>query len=146
MFRLIRELADYEKLDDAVRGDAELLATTLFDRGGGEALIAEVDGEAVGYAIFFSTFSTFECRPGLWIEDLFVQPTHRRRGIGRALLGRIAALARERDCARLEWSALDWNEPALRFYDELGAIPLTQWQILRLEGDELGRLGAEHQI
>ena len=125
LFGLIRELAEYEKLSDAVKGDAELLATTLFDRGGAEALIAEADGgEAVGYAIFFGAFSTFECRPGIWVEDLFVRPKNRRRGIGRALLARIAATALERDCARLEWSALNWNEPALRFYDELGATRL----------------------
>lgn len=143
LFELIRELADYEKLGDAVRGDAELLATTLFDRGGAEALIAEVGGKAVGYAVFSTTYSTFECRPGLWVEDLFVRPEHRRRGIGGALLGQIAAVALERDCARLEWSALDWNEPALRFYDELGATLLRQWRILRLEGDALERLGTE---
>lgn len=143
LFELIRELAEYEKLDDAVRGNPKLLATTLFDQGGGEALIAEVDGEAVGYAIFFATYSTFECRPGLWVEDLFVQPEQRRRGIGQALLGRIASLALERDCVRLEWSALDWNEPALRFYDELGATRLREWEILRLEGDGLELLGTE---
>lgn len=143
LFGLVRELADYERLGDAVRGDAELLATTLFDRGGGEALIAELDGEAVGYAVFFTTYSTFECRPGLWVEDLFVRPERRRRGIGRALLVHIAALPLERDCARLEWSALDWNEPALRFYEELGATPLRQWRALRLEGGALKRLGAE---
>lgn len=146
LFELIRELAEYEKLGDAVRGNAELLATTLFDRKGGEALIAEDEGRAVGYAIFFTTFSTFECRPGLWVEDLFVQPEQRRRGIGRALLGKIAALALERDCARLEWSALDWNEPALRFYDELGATRLREWQILRLDGHGLERLGAERPV
>jgi GNAT superfamily N-acetyltransferase len=143
LFELIGELAEYEKLADAVKGDAELLATTLFDREGAEALIAEVEGKAVGYAIFFATYSTFECRPGLWVEDLFVQPEHRRRGIGRALLGHIAGLALERDCARLEWSALDWNEPALRFYDELGATRLREWEMLRLEGEGLERLGAE---
>lgn len=143
LFELIRELADYEKLSDAVRGDAELLATTLFDQGGAEALIAEVGGEAVGYAVFSTTYSTFECRPGLWVEDLFVRPEHRRQGIGRALLGHIAGIALERACARLEWSALDWNEPALRFYDELEATPLRQWQALRLEGDALERLGTE---
>lgn len=143
LFGLIRELAEYEKLGDAVKGDAELLATTLFDQGAAEALIAEVDGEAVGYAIFFGTFSTFECRPGIWVEDLFVRPENRRCGIGRALLARIAATALERDCARLEWSALDWNEPALRFYDELGATRLREWLILRLDGQELERLGTE---
>ena len=141
LFGLIRELADYEKLGDAVRGDAELLATTLFNDGGAEALIAEAGEEVVGYAVCFTTFSTFECRPGLWIEDLFVRPERRRRGIGSALLSRIANIALERDCARLEWSALDWNEPALRFYDEIGATRMEQWRILRLEGDVLRRLG-----
>lgn len=143
LFGLIRELAEYEKLAGEVRGDAELLAKTLVDRGGAEALIAEVDGDAVGYAIFFTTYSTFECRPGIWVEDLFVRPEHRRGGIGRALLARIAAIALERDCARLEWSALDWNEPALRFYDELGATRLGEWLTLRLDGQALERLGAE---
>lgn len=143
LFGLIRELAEYEKLADEVRGGAELLAETLFDRGGAEALIAEVDGDAVGYAIFFATYSTFECRSGIWVEDLFVRPEHRRRGIGRALLARIAASALERGCARVEWSALDWNEPALRFYDELGATRLGEWLTLRLGGQELERLGAE---
>ncbi|HWM55482.1 MAG TPA: GNAT family N-acetyltransferase [Solirubrobacterales bacterium] len=143
LFGLIRELAEYEKLGDAVRGDAELLARTLFDQEAAEPLIAEVDGEAVGYAIFFDTFSTFECRSGIWVEDLFVRPEHRRRGIGRSLLARIAATALERGCARLEWSALDWNEPALRFYDELGATRLGEWLTLRLDGQELERLGAE---
>lgn len=143
LFELIIELAEYEKLAGEVRGDAELLARTMFDRGGAEALIAEVDGEAIGYVIFFPTYSTFECRPGIWVEDLFVRPEQRRRGIGRALLGRIAALALERECARLEWAALDWNEPALRFYAELGAERLSEWETLRLEGEELTRLGAE---
>ena len=143
LFGLIRELAEYEKLAAEVRGDAELLAETLFDRDGAEALIAEVDGDAVGYAIFFATYSTFECQPGVWVEDLFVRPEHRRRGIGRALLARIAASALERGCARLEWSALDWNEPALRFYDELGATRLSEWLTLRLDGQDLERRGVE---
>lgn len=141
LFGLVRELADYEELGDEVRGDAELLAITLFDRAGAEALIAEVGAEAVGYAVLSHTYSTFECRPGLWIEDLFIRPGWRRRGFGRALLGHIAALAHERGCARLEWSALDWNEPALRFYRELGATQMERWRILRLEGEALERLG-----
>ncbi len=142
LFSLIEELAEYEQLSDAVKGDGALLAATLFnEERPAEALVAEVDGEAVGYAIFFTTFSTFECKPGLWVEDLFVRPSHRRRGIGRALLARIAGLARERDCARVEWSALDWNEPALCFYEEIGARRMEQWQTLRLEGNELLRLG-----
>jgi GNAT superfamily N-acetyltransferase len=137
LFGLIGELADYEKLREAVKGNAELLATTLFDDGGAEALVAGADEEAVGFAVFFTTFSTFECRPGLWIEDLFVRLEQRRRGIGSALLAHIAGLAIERGCARLEWSALDWNEPALRFYDQVGATRMEQWRILRLEGDAL---------
>ena len=140
---LIHELAEYEKLADAVKGDAALLARALFDERIAEALVAEAGDEAAGYAVFFTTFSTFECRPGLWIEDLFVRPDRRRHGIGRALLAHIAGLAVDRGCGRLEWSALHWNEPALRFYDEIGAKPLEQWQALRLEGDELQSLGAK---
>jgi GNAT superfamily N-acetyltransferase len=144
LWELIGELADYEGLAESLRGDAELLAKGLFDRQAAEALIADADGEAVGYAVFFATFSTFECRPGLWIEDLFVREARRGQGIGRALLAHVAALAVDRGCARLEWSALDWNEPALRFYEALGAAPLEQWRALRLEGDALQALGREH--
>jgi GNAT superfamily N-acetyltransferase len=140
LFSLIEELAAYEKLDNAVNGDAEALAEALFDQEAAEAIVAEVGGEPVGYAVFFLTFSTFECRPGVWVEDLFVRTPHRRRGIGRALLTHIAGVARERNCARVEWSALDWNEPALRFYDGLGAKRMGQWRALRLEGDSLERL------
>ena len=142
LFDLIGELAEYEALTEAVKGNATLLAKALFEQKAAEALIAEVDAETVGYAIFFATFSTFECRSGLWIEDIFVRPRQRGRGIGRALIHHVAALALERGCVRLEWSALDWNEPALRFYDELGATRLEQWRTLRLEGDGLQRLGA----
>jgi GNAT superfamily N-acetyltransferase len=145
LFELIGELAAYEQLGDAVSGTAELLDTALFDEKVAEALVAEVDKEAVGYAVFFTTFSTFECKRGLWIEDLFVRPSHRRQGIGRALLVHIAGLARERNCAQVEWSALDWNEPALRFYEEIGAKRMEQWQALRLEGEPLRRFGT-HSI
>jgi GNAT superfamily N-acetyltransferase len=141
LFGLIGELAGYERLSEAVKGDAGLLARTLFDEGGAEALIVEAGGAAVGFAVFFTTFSTFECRPGLWIEDLFVRPEQRRRGIGSALLAHIAGLAIERCCARLEWSALGWNEPALRFYDQAGATLMEDWRILRLEGEALTSLG-----
>jgi len=137
---LIAELADYERLSESVQGDTELLATSLFDRGAAEALIAEVDGEAVGYAVLFQTFSTFECRPGLWIEDLFVRPARRRCGLGRALFDHIAGLARDRGCARVEWAVLDWNEPALRFYESLDATRVDGWRTLRLEGEALERM------
>jgi GNAT superfamily N-acetyltransferase len=142
LFALIRELAEYEKLSEAVRGDAELLADSLFERGVADALIAEAGEEAAGYAMFFTTFSTFECRPGLWVEDIFVRPAARRRGIGRALLAEIARVAVDRGYPRVEWVALDWNEPALRFYDRLGATRLDEWRALRLEGEALQRLGA----
>jgi GNAT superfamily N-acetyltransferase len=142
LFELIKELAEYERLSDQVRGDARLLEESIFDRRAAEALVIEVDGEPAGYAIFFTTFSTFECRPGIWLEDLYVRPALRRRGIGRAVLAQIAEIALERDCARLEWVALDWNEPALTFYDSLGAARIEEWQALRLEGEALRRLGA----
>lgn len=141
LFELIEELAEYEALTDAVQGDTHLLSAALFEHETAEALVAEVAGGTVGYAIFFTTFSTFECRPGLWVEDLFVKEDRRGQGIGRALLADIAGIAVDRGCARLEWSALGWNESALRFYKGLGADRLEQWQALRLEGDQLKMLG-----
>ncbi|HEX5928086.1 MAG TPA: GNAT family N-acetyltransferase [Solirubrobacterales bacterium] len=140
LFGLVLELAEYEKLTDAVRGDAEVLRRSLFEERAAEALLVEAGGEAVGYAIFFTTFSTFECRSGVWIEDVYVRPDHRRGGIGRAVMEHLAALALERGHVRLEWCALDWNEPALRFYDELGATRLDEWKLLRLERDGMRRL------
>jgi GNAT superfamily N-acetyltransferase len=142
LFGLIGELAQYEKLTDKVRGDAEVLRRSLFEQKAGEALLVEVGEEAVGYAIFFTTFSSFECRPGIWLEDVFVRPSQRRGGIGRAVMEHLAALALERGCVRLEWCALDWNEPALRFYDELGATRLQEWEMLRVDGERLARLAA----
>lgn len=140
LFGLILELAEYEKLTDAVRGDAEVLRHSLFEQRAAEALMVEVGGEAIGYAIFFTTFSTFECRSGVWIEDVYVRPEHRRGGIGRAVMEHLAALALERGHVRLDWCALDWNEPALRFYDQLGATRLEEWRMLRLDRDDMRRL------
>lgn len=141
LFDLILELAAYEKLSDEVRGDAEVLRRSLFEEKAAEALLIETaDGEAVGYAIFFTTFSTFECRSGIWLEDVYVRPEHRRGGIGRAVMGHLAQLARKRGHVRLEWVALDWNEPALSFYAKLGARRLDDWKILRLDGDGIRRL------
>ena len=102
-----------------------------------EALIAEREGEPIGFALFFTTFSTFLCRPGIWLEDLYVRPEHRGAGTGRALLAAVARIARARDCGRMEWAALDWNEPALGFYRALGARQMSQWVTHRLEGAEL---------
>jgi GNAT superfamily N-acetyltransferase len=140
LFGLILELASYEKLTDAVSGDPEVLRRSLFEQGAAEALILEIDAEAVGYAIFFTTFSTFECRSGIWLEDVYVRPDRRRGGIGRRLMEHLAALALERGHVRLEWCALDWNEPALRFYDKLGATRLEDWRMLRLDREGMRRL------
>ncbi len=140
LFELILELAEYEKRGDEVNGDPGRLAHSLFEARTAEALLAEVGGEAVGHAIFCGTFSSFECLGGVWIEDIFVRPSSRRAGIGRALFARVAALAVERGCPRVEWAALDWNELALGFYDGLGARRMDEWRMLRLEGEALERL------
>jgi GNAT superfamily N-acetyltransferase len=140
IFSLILELATYEKLAHAVAGDAETLRRSLFEQRAAEALLLELDGEPVGYAIFFTTFSTFECRSGIWLEDVYVRPEHRRGGIGRAVMEHLAALALERGHVRLDWCALEWNEPALEFYRGLGAIRLDDWRMLRLEREGMRRL------
>ena len=137
LFGLILELATYEKLRDEVSGDAEILSRSLFVERTAEALLAEADGEAIGYAIVCGTFSSFECKGGIWIEDIYVRPASRRAGVGRALFAAIAALAVERGLPRVEWAALDWNELALGFYDGLGARRMNEWQMLRLEGEPL---------
>lgn len=144
LFGLILELAAYEKLGTAVAGDAEVLRRSLFEQKVAEALLVETaDGEAVGYAIFFTNFSTFECRPGIWLEDVYVRPEHRRGGIGLAVMEHLARVAAERDYARLEWCALEWNEPALEFYEGVGARRLDDWRMLRLERDGISRLVGE---
>lgn len=143
VFDLICELATYEKLRDEVVGTPEILRASLFDRGEAEALIVEDgDGEAVGYAIFYTTFSTFECRSGIWLEDVYVRPEHRRGGIGLRIMEHLAGLALERGHVRLEWVALDWNEPALNFYEKLGAARLDDWLIHRLEVPGMQSLAA----
>jgi len=141
LFDLILELAAYEKLSDKVTGDAAVLRRSLFEQEAAEALLLESsDGTAVGYAIFFTIFSTFECRSGIWLEDVYVRPEHRRGGIGRVVMEHLAQLALKRGHIRLEWVALDWNEPALDFYAKLGARRLDDWKILRLEKDGIRRL------
>lgn len=135
IFSLIVELAEYERAPDQVTGNAQLLSDALFgEEPSAEALIAEVDGRSVAFALFYTTFSTWECRPGIWLEDLYVPPEHRRGGVGRALLAAVAATAVARGCARLEWVALNWNEPALDFYAKLSAKRLDDWVIHRLDG------------
>jgi GNAT superfamily N-acetyltransferase len=142
VFDLICELAGYEKLRDEVVGTPEVLRASLFDRHDAEALIVEAGGEPVGYAIFYTTFSTFECRSGIWLEDVYVRPAHRRDGIGRRIMEHLASLALERGHVRLEWCALEWNEPALDFYAKLGARRLDDWRMLRLEIDGMRSLAA----
>lgn len=140
--RLIRRLAEYEKLTHEVTLDEKLFAQYLFGpRPFAEALVAEEAGEAVGFALFVHNFSTFVGKPGIWLEDLFVEPQHRGRGHGKALLKAVARIAVERGCGRMEWSVLDWNEPAIRFYRSLGARPLDDWTTYRLTGEELRAAG-----
>jgi GNAT superfamily N-acetyltransferase len=142
LFTMIVALADYERAADQVVGSEELLADALFgDDPSAEAVIAEVDGMAAGFALFYRTFSTWTSRPGIWLEDLFVYPEHRRAGIGAALLEHLAGLALDRGYTRLEWSALEWNSPALAFYAGLGAERLEEWRVLRLDGEALRRVG-----
>ena len=139
--QFIRDLADYEKLSDEVRFDEAVLGDRLFGtRSYAEVLIGEIDGTPEGFALFFHNFSTFEGRPGIYLEDLFVRPEARGWGLGKAFLKRLAALAVERDCARLEWSVLDWNEPSIQFYKALGAKPLDEWTVMRVDGEALAHL------
>lgn len=140
---LIRELADYEHLLDEAKATPDDVRRNLFGpRPFAEAVIAEWDGKPVGLALFFHTFSTFRGQPGLYLEDLFVQPAHRGRGIGKALLATLAKLAVERGCGRLEWSVLNWNEPAIGFYRSVGARPMDEWTVYRVDEERLDRLAA----
>jgi len=138
---LIRELAEYERLLHEVRARPEQLQRHLFGpRPYAEAVVARAGADPVGFALWFHNYSTFEGRPGLYLEDLFVRPAQRGRGYGEALLRHLARLAVERDCARLEWAVLDWNEPAIGFYRRLGAVPMTEWTVQRVAGDALRAL------
>ena len=139
----IRALAEYEKLPHEVVATEEGLAQALFDeRQIAEVVLAFWEGEAAGIALYFHNFSTFVGRPGLYLEDLFVKPEMRGHGIGRALLRHLAAVAVERNCGRMEWSVLDWNEPAIGFYKSIGAVPMNEWTVYRLSGPALA--GAPH--
>ena len=141
LLRLIRELAAYEKLDHEVVADEALLRVSLFGpRPAAEVIIAEQHSETAGFALFFHNFSTFLGRPGIYLEDLFVRPRFRGQGVGKALLAYLAHLAVDRSCGRLEWSVLDWNESAIRFYRSLGARPMQDWTVFRVDGGGLERL------
>ena len=137
----IRDLAAYEKLSHEVRFDEAKLGEKLFGpRPYAEVLIGELGGAPQGFALFFHNFSTFEGRPGIYLEDLFVRPEARGSGLGKALLAHLAKLCVERDCARLEWSVLDWNAPSIGFYQSLGAKLMDEWTVMRVDGDALTRL------
>ena len=140
----IRDLAAYEKLSHEVVADEAQLAATLFGaHPAAEVLIAELAGDAVGFALFFTSYSTFLARPGLYLEDLFVRPVARGQGVGSALLAALARIAVDRNYGRFEWSVLDWNEPALRLYRSLGAAPMSEWTVQRLTGEPLAALAAK---
>jgi GNAT superfamily N-acetyltransferase len=142
---LIRGLAEYERLSHVVEATEERLRRTLFsDRPAAEVRIAWEDQECVGFALFFTSYSTFLGKPGLYLEDVFVKPHARRKGIGLKILQHLAAIAQERDYGRMEWSVLDWNQPAINFYKKLGADPLDDWTMFRLTGDALRNLGKHH--
>ncbi len=144
---LIRGLAEYEREPDAAKATPEQMQRHLFGEGFGRGPTAEcvmglLDGEPRGFALFFTSFSTWLGRPGIYLEDLFVLPEHRGRGLGKALLAHLAALAVDRGCGRLEWSVLDWNTPAIDFYRSLGAAPMSEWTVNRLTGPQLEQLAA----
>lgn len=140
---LIRDLATYEKLLHEVQADPSALHAHLFGpRPFVEVILAEWDGQVAGFALFFHNYSTFLTKPGLYLEDLYVKPDLRGHGIGKALLAELARLAVNRGCGRLEWSVLDWNAPAIGFYESLGARPMDEWTVYRLTGDNLERLAS----
>jgi GNAT superfamily N-acetyltransferase len=144
VLELIRELAAFERLAHEVVADASALCRHLFgERPAAEVLIAEVDGTPAGFALFFTSFSTFVGRPGIYLEDLFIRPAFRGRGIGRAMLARLAQTALQRGCGRFEWSVLDWNERAIGFYRRLGARPMSDWTVFRVDGEALAALASE---
>lgn len=142
--QFICDLADYERLADEVRFDEAVLGDRLFgERPYAEVLIGEIDGRPQGFALFFHNFSTFEGKPGVYLEDLFVRPGARGSGLGKALLAALARIAVERDCARLEWWVLDWNDPAIQFYKKLGAKPMDEWTTFRVDSDALQQLAEQ---
>jgi GNAT superfamily N-acetyltransferase len=142
ILEMIQGLADYEKLSEHCIATEAQLRTTLFGaRPAAEVLLAHHGDECQGFALFFPNYSTFLAKPGIYLEDLFVKPQARGKGLGLALLQRIAQLAVERGCGRVEWSVLDWNAPSIGFYKKLGAVPMDEWTIFRLTGDALERLG-----
>jgi GNAT superfamily N-acetyltransferase len=140
ILEFVRALADYEHLADEVKADEQTLSRFVFGDSRAEVVFCEYDGVPAAFALFFHTFSTFAGRPGIYVEDLFVKPEFRKKGIGTLLMGFLARLAEERGCARLEWACLDWNAPSIKFYESLGARPLSEWTTYRVSGDSLSAL------
>lgn len=136
----IKALAEYEKMSDEVIASKELLAESLFDRKQAEVIFILEEDKEVGFALFFHNFSTFLGRAGIYLEDLYILPEYRKKGYGKALLKKLASIALERDCGRLEWWCLDWNTPSIEFYTALGAKPMTDWTVYRLSGEALKTL------
>lgn len=145
ILEFVHELAEYERLSNEVTADVTTLRASLFGiRPVAEVVIAQFEGSPAGFALFFSNFSTFVGKPGMYLEDLFVRPVFRRRGIARVMLAYLASLAQQRGCGRLEWAVLDWNQPAIEFYKALGAKPMDAWTVFRIAGTALGELAASH--
>lgn len=140
ILRFIKELADYEKMLDEVVADEATLEEWLFDKQKAEVIFAIIDGREIGFALFFHNFSTFFGRAGIYLEDLYVMPEYRGKGYGKAILKKLASIAVERGCGRLEWWCLDWNKPSIDFYLSLGAEPMSDWTVYRIAGDTLRQL------
>jgi len=140
VYALIRALAEYENMSDLVTGTVGELEALLFDSGVGHCIVAEEDGAILGFALWFYNLSTFKCRAGIYLEDLFVLPEHRGRGIGKALLSRLGEIAQEQNLGRVEWCCLDWNKPSLEFYRHMGAETLDEWVHLRVDESKFDRL------
>ena len=140
ILRFIKELAEYEKMSDQVVADEAKLKEWIFDKQKAEVIFALEDGKEVGCALFFHNFSTFLGRAGIYLEDFYVKPEYRGKGYGKAILKRLASIAAERGCGRLEWWCLDWNKPSIDFYTSLGAEPMSDWTVYRITGDTLKQL------
>lgn len=141
ILRFIKGLAEYEHMSNEVVADEKILKEWIFDKQKAEVIFALADNREVGFALFFHNFSTFLGKAGIYLEDLYVQPEYRGKGYGKAILKKLASIAVERGCGRLEWSCLDWNKPSIDFYLSLGAEPMTDWTVYRIAGDGLSELG-----
>ena len=141
ILRFIKGLAEYEHMSNEVVADEKILEEWIFDKHKAEVIFALADNREVGFALFFHNFSTFLGKAGIYLEDLYVQPEYRGKGYGKAILKKLASIAVERGCGRLEWSCLDWNKPSIDFYLSLGAEPMTDWTVYRIAGDGLSELG-----